>query len=406
MACWSPDALLPRLAALYHGGTTLNMIFWKFLIVGLVNMLFSLSTLSKANEQQHSRCRLVQHTFFPCTLGGSALVPAALAMLFTMATNFGFIASYMTTKAANAVLLIEMNPLWSAALGWLLLSDRLPLRTVVTIFAAVLCALVSALGSSVGDSEGGSANVSAIVPPGEIVPLPVRASWYGNLIALCTGFCFTGFLRAPARATCREPALRARLVACAAHAPPACVSAASVGLLRTVSCRFYARKVAGAPTAGLAMWGSLTCAVCAGLVAHSRGGTVLPEGAAFYGLVVTNGVLAGIAWVACIKASQYISAAEVGLILQSDMVVVPTWVFLGIGGVRPLRVATCWRVPLPTRARKAAVYCAQKFPACTPWPLVRPSGPLCSSTAGLSIASCRRRGWSFRTWSSQRRPWT
>jgi drug/metabolite transporter (DMT)-like permease len=213
MACWSPDAVLPRLAALYHGGTTLNMIFWKFLLVGLVNMLFSLSTLSKANEQQHSRCRLVQHTFFPCTLGGSALVPAALAMLFTMATNFGFIASYMTTKAANAVLLIEMNPLWSAALGWLLLSDRLPLRTVVTIFAAVLCALVSALGSSVGDSEGGSANVSAIVPPGEIVPLPVRASWYGNLIALCTGFCFTGFLRAPARATCREPALRARLVA-------------------------------------------------------------------------------------------------------------------------------------------------------------------------------------------------
>ena len=36
-ASWSPDAVLPRLARRHYGGNTLNIIFWKFLLVGVIN---------------------------------------------------------------------------------------------------------------------------------------------------------------------------------------------------------------------------------------------------------------------------------------------------------------------------------------------------------------------------------
>ncbi len=107
----------------------------------------------------------VRRAVLPCTLRRKGiLLPALLATLFTAATNTCFATAYMTTAAANAVVLIEINPLWGAALGWLFLSDVLPVRTAVAIAVdrdgvehAVLFGLVAGIAGNgeAGDDDAG-----------------------------------------------------------------------------------------------------------------------------------------------------------------------------------------------------------------------------------------------------------
>ena len=42
-ASWSPDAVLPRLARRHYGGNTLNIVFWKFVLVGAINLIYAAS---------------------------------------------------------------------------------------------------------------------------------------------------------------------------------------------------------------------------------------------------------------------------------------------------------------------------------------------------------------------------
>ena len=101
--------MLPRLARRHYGGNTLNIVFWKFLLVGVINLLYAASLAPRGG---------VRRAVLPCTLRRKGiLLPALLATLFTAATNTCFATAYMTTAAANAVVLIEINPLWGAALG-------------------------------------------------------------------------------------------------------------------------------------------------------------------------------------------------------------------------------------------------------------------------------------------------
>ena len=287
-ASWSPDAVLPRLARRHYGGNTLNIVFWKFLLVGLINLFYAASLAPRGG---------VRRAVLPCTLRRKGvLLPAVLATLFTAATNTCFATAYMTTAAANAVVLIEINPLWGAALGWLFLSDVLPVRTAVAIAVGVACAFVAFLPEIIGAADGAAVDTAVPRSLDELLrpERVVRATWYGNLVAIGAGLFFQGFL---------------------------------------LCCRFFGRRCPGAPTAGLACWGALGCAMTAAIVAVAHGSVLCPPHAAFYPLIIGNGALAGLAWVCCIKACQLVTGAEVGLILLADMPLVPFWVYLGLGEV-------------------------------------------------------------------------
>ena len=103
------------------------------------------------------------------------------------------------------------------------------------------------------------------------------------------------------------------------------------GALPAVSARWFGRRCPGAPIAGLACWGSLLCAFAAACVAAARGATLLPPHAEFYGLLLLNGLLAAFAWVCVIKASQYVSAAEVGLLQLAALPLTPLAAYAATG---------------------------------------------------------------------------
>ena len=171
-----------------HGGNTLNIVFWKFLLVGLINFFYAASLAPRGGFRR---------AVLPCTLRRKGiLLPALLATLFTAATNTCFATAYMTTAAANAVVLIEINPLWGAALGWLFLSDVLPVRTAVAIAVGVACAFVAFVPEIIGAADGAAVYTAVPRSLDELLrpERAVRATWYGNLVAIGAGLFFQGFL--------------------------------------------------------------------------------------------------------------------------------------------------------------------------------------------------------------------
>ena len=52
------------------------------------------------------------------------------------AIAIGFPMFLQTTTAAKGLLLVSLNPLWAALLGWLCLGDKLPRRTIVALLGA------------------------------------------------------------------------------------------------------------------------------------------------------------------------------------------------------------------------------------------------------------------------------
>ena len=66
-----------------------------------------------------------------------------LGVINTLVTS-GFTLALALTVAARALLLTSLSPLWTALIGWLVLKDRLPRRTIAAVGFALRAA-----GSSV-----------------------------------------------------------------------------------------------------------------------------------------------------------------------------------------------------------------------------------------------------------------
>ena len=58
-----------------------------------------------------------------------------LGVINTLVTS-GFTLALALTVAARALLLTSLNPLWTALIGWLVLKDRLPRRTIAAVGVA------------------------------------------------------------------------------------------------------------------------------------------------------------------------------------------------------------------------------------------------------------------------------
>lgn len=59
-----------------------------------------------------------------------------MASAFQAAQQMGYTLAYVFTDPATALLLTSLNPLWAALLGWRLLDDALPWRTVAALCGA------------------------------------------------------------------------------------------------------------------------------------------------------------------------------------------------------------------------------------------------------------------------------
>jgi len=120
----SPDAVLTRF--MNEGGADpWTTVFWKMLFAAPVSTSFAIYEAGGPRPMWKSIV--------------DARAYYAVVMPLQAALDTCFVLSFFYTTAANALLLINLNPLWCAIAGRLLLGDILPHRTYI--------ALVLALGS-------------------------------------------------------------------------------------------------------------------------------------------------------------------------------------------------------------------------------------------------------------------
>jgi drug/metabolite transporter (DMT)-like permease len=304
-AAWSSlPPLLELILLLYHLSLLLldrTIIFWKMLLSVPFSAGYALYEAGGFRQLYES------------VLVGRYYYAAAIPVQATI--DVGFTLSFVYTTAANALLLIGLNPLWSAVAGKFVLGDPLPLRTYVALILALGCILIILVPDVVERNRGGgggagggdddpdvvsnnsstAANATQAQEEGSETHGP---SPTGNVIAL-----FTGFLLAAYITIARKGQL----------------SSKSVNLV-------------GAAALG---------AAASSLVALSvRRAQVLPELFwteqplyQFWLAVLGQGAGIGIVFVAMTTAPKYITAAEIGIFCLLEVVLGPLFVYFAYGDV-------------------------------------------------------------------------
>lgn len=109
----APDALLIKLAALPDA----EILMWRGFLSALGFLLIALARYGRGTLAAYRRC------------GGTGV---AVALLFSL-TTCGFVLGNQYTKAGNVLLILAASPLIAAGLSWLILKERLPIRTWAAI---------------------------------------------------------------------------------------------------------------------------------------------------------------------------------------------------------------------------------------------------------------------------------
>ena len=125
--CVSPDAVLVRY--LTEGSTPVwTIIFWKLLLSIPISAGFALWEAGGLHKLYQS---VKVGRFYYAV---AAPVQAVTDICFTFA--------FVYTSAANALLLINLNPLWCAVIGRVFLGDMLPRRTNIALVLALCCVII------------------------------------------------------------------------------------------------------------------------------------------------------------------------------------------------------------------------------------------------------------------------
>lgn len=282
----TPDAALLRVQA-EAGGSAAVITVWRYV------MSFFLGTAAAIIA--HGGVGAVVESIRPAPLH---VVGASCIML---CTNVGFTISLLKVDPAKALLLISLNPLWSALLGYFILGDKLPMRTVVAQVVSLVAMLVmfapnmlALLTRSEHEAEEEEAQSAADNGASELL----------DLIPLVTGMAQAALLIFVRSASIRIPE-------CTMDFVPA------LSALFTVAFAVAIAKLDG--NADGSQW-SLS-SLHTGLQPQfwvSLFGCGL--GVAGYNL-------------ACTVAPRYLTGAEVSLVLLFESVGGPLWVFVGFGDV-------------------------------------------------------------------------
>mmetsp|Transcript_22968 Transcript_22968/g.34836 ORF Transcript_22968/g.34836 Transcript_22968/m.34836 type:complete len:357 (-) Transcript_22968:293-1363(-) len=268
----SPDALLVRF--LSERGTPPGAIFfWK--------MLFSLPLSLGFAAYEQGGIRPLWQSVVEGRRHYAAAIPlqTCVEICFTLA--------FVYTSPANALLLINLNPLWCAVAGRFILGDLLPRRTYITLVLALGCMLLIFVPEIVEQQHGENENEAEL---GE-------SSTKGNIIAFCCGLGLAMYITLVRHGSKAEKPVN--LIGAAA------ISAALTSMI--------------------------------GLII--QGGDVLPtsfwEGELwqFWLAQIGEGMAIGIIFIVMTIAPRLITGAEVGLCGLLEAVLGPLFVYFGYGDV-------------------------------------------------------------------------
>ena len=208
--------------------------------------------------------------------------PLALVGCCSISTSLGFALSLQLTEAAEALLLIALNPLWAALIGWRWLGDTLPLRTRVALDGAMASIAVVFLPRIF--AARGAATHGAHAQAEE---RPLRL--LGDAAAFVTGLGLAGFANAVRNARTRHTDVPVH----------------------------FAQVVANALVALLSL--------CLGAALGRP--LALQRPARALGLTCLMGVMINCAYIGFNLAPKYITAAEFAVISLLETILGPIWVF-------------------------------------------------------------------------------
>ena len=212
-------------------------------------------------------------------------------------TNVGFVFSLLKVDPTKALLLMSLNPLWAALLGYAFLGDKLEGRTVVAQLIALVSIALVFVPNVLAFFDGASEPATA---PGDDAPEEEMTSELFDLVPLVTGIAIAAFMTYS-----RYCSQRGISDASLEAAPPI------AALLTTVLSVFVARQQGVESIVDGLSW-------------------------SFWLALGVDGVcLAG--YNAClVVAPRYLPSAEVALVLLGETVFGPVWVFFGFGVVPSL----------------------------------------------------------------------
>ncbi|MEE4252475.1 MAG: DMT family transporter [Desulfuromusa sp.] len=152
----SPDALLVRLIQ----ADVWTLLFWRCLLTGVM-MSFFLAIRYR---------RQFFESFY--AIGGTGLVSALMIIVGSLL----FIGSLKQTAAANTLVILAAAPIFSSLLSWLILREKIPLRTKLAIFACFGGILLIFSGS-----------LQSGLLMGDLMALGATAMWGSNVAIIRSG---------------------------------------------------------------------------------------------------------------------------------------------------------------------------------------------------------------------------
>mmetsp|Transcript_18151 Transcript_18151/g.56794 ORF Transcript_18151/g.56794 Transcript_18151/m.56794 type:complete len:314 (+) Transcript_18151:91-1032(+) len=247
----TPDAMLLRLEN-DEGAPSSTILIWRYLLVGAIQFAI-------ASSMSGVRGLLRASTLAPkCNFAAALLVTAS---------NLGFVFSLLWVDPAKSLLLISLNSLWAALLGYAVCGDELPARTAL--------------------AQGGALISLAVVFVPDCYELKPDAL---DLIPLATGIAMAAYLTLARFVALRLPRSSLEL-------SPALGSLASIG---------FAVAMQRMQPSG-----------------HASGSRLSPRFFLFLSLNAAGIALYNTALVLC---PRFITGAECALVLLGETVLGPVWV--------------------------------------------------------------------------------
>jgi drug/metabolite transporter (DMT)-like permease len=241
----------------------------------------------------------------------------------------GLTFSLIWTSAANALLLLHLNPLWCAVLGRVFLGDKLPRRTILAL-AAALCCMMLIFVPDIVDRSNSDGDADA-EQAGDEEDLPSSStSTKGNVTAFFTGIMLAVYIAIVRKAgmennnntdqesnnnnnnTAREKESDSKEINL--------VGATSLSALLVSMIVLITRHGNVLPDSSWRGGGGV------GEQGSEEGGTgVLWQ---FWLAMVADGMALGIIVVCLAIAPRLANGAEVALVLLLEVILGPLWVFL------------------------------------------------------------------------------
>ena len=178
----SPDAVLVRFLS-EGGAEPWTIIFWKMLISIPISASFAVWEAGGF------------HNLWKSVYEGRYYYALAIPIQSTVDVLFTF--AFIFTTAANALLLINLNPLWCAIAGKFILGEILPPRTYLALALALCCILIIFVPEVIERNRDNMNEEDEVIEDGDGDEIAATAttteytlgdpSMKGNIISLFTG---------------------------------------------------------------------------------------------------------------------------------------------------------------------------------------------------------------------------